>query len=163
MKADDIARKLLSKQESENSRKCENALPTATSSSGSTRMDRSHSVDHHVDRVTDLFARMRSLYRHKANEMVTVIGGQPTLEFKLWCQKTAHLTDQQFAQGVAMMERQEMDARKTGDETWPPSYAGFIGLATMSTKPRSTVTALPAPTDKRLAAERLAQIREILH
>ena len=116
-----------------------------------------------MDRVTDLFARMRSLYRHKANEMVTVIGGQPTLEFKLWLQKTAHLTDQQFAQGVAMMERQEMDARKTVDETWPPSYAGFIGLATMSTKPRSTVTALPAPTDKRLAAERLAQIREILH
>jgi hypothetical protein len=62
-----------------------------------------------------------------------------------------------------MMERQEMDARKTGDETWPPSYAGFIGLATMTTRPRSTVTALPGPTDRQLAAEQLAKIKEMLH
>jgi hypothetical protein len=30
-----------------------------------------------------------------------------------------------------MIERQEQEGRRAGDETWPPSYAGFKGLATM--------------------------------
>lgn len=134
----------------------------ATSSNGSTRADQSPSADHHVNRVTGLFARLRAMYRHKANDLVTVINGQPTLEFKLWLQKTAHLTDLQFEQGVAMLERQEMDARRTGDESWPPSYAGFCGLATMTTKPRSTVEALSHKTDPAVAADAMAKLRNLL-
>ena len=154
--ADDIAKRHLSKRESDSTTRSATSSTAVDSRNGGTPTE-------HAKRVSSLFARLRSIYRHKARDMVPTVDGQPTMEFRLWCQKTAHLTDQQFAQGVAMMERQEMDARKTGDETWPPSYAGFIGLATMSTKPRSTVTALPAPTDKQLAAERMAKIRELLH
>ena len=93
----------------------------------------------------ELFSRLNALYRHKAATefRAKLPDGSPTPEFRLWCQKLAHLTPEQFAQGMRMLERQEADARRAGDETWPPSYAGFIGLATMATKPRSTVTELP--------------------
>ena len=91
-----------------------------------------------------LFTRLRSLYRHKANEFVAEgPDGKPTPEFLLWCTKLQHLTAAQFRQGLDMLERQEAIARRSGDETWPPSYAGFIGLATMRTKPRSTVEPMP--------------------
>lgn len=95
---------------------------------------------------------MATLYRAKANDYKIFNDdekseGGPSLteDFKLWCWKLDHLTPEQFKQGVELMEQQEADARRTGDETWPPSYAGFIGLATMRMGPRSTYIPLPAP------------------
>lgn len=60
-----------------------------------------------------------------------------------------------------MMESQERDARRTGDETWPPSYAGFIGLATMNTGQRKgTYEKLPPPTlTKEERRAELARVR----
>lgn len=89
--------------------------------------------------------------------------GSPTPEFRLWCDKLKHLAPAQFRQGLDMLERQEADKRKTGEDSWPPSYAGFIGLATMSTRPRSTVEPLPERTVSReQAREKLAGILEDL-
>jgi hypothetical protein len=108
--------------------------------------------------VTALYHRIASLYRAKAGDYQ--IGSR---EFDLWCWKLNHLTPEQFAQGVRIMEQQEADARRTGDESWPPSYAGFIGIATMPMKPRSTVEALPASVMSRdEAREKFAGLRAML-
>ena len=109
----------------------------------------------------ELFARLNALYRHKATEFRAKLpDGSHTPEFRLWCQKLAHLTPEQFRQGVELLERQEAAARRTGDETWPPSYAGFLGLATMRTTPRSTVEELPPVMDRAEANKRLAEIMD---
>jgi len=90
---------------------------------------------------------MATLYQNKAGNYLISDGGEYTEDFKLWCWKLNDLTPDQFKQGVEMMEKQEEEGRKTGDETWPPSYAGFIGLATMNTGQRKgTYEALPPPT-----------------
>ena len=108
--------------------------------------------------VTALFHRIASLYRSKAGDYQ--IGSR---EFELWCWKLDHLTPERFAQGVQIMEQQEADARRTGDESWPPSYAGFIGIATMQLKSRSTVEALPASILSRdEAREKFAELRAML-
>jgi hypothetical protein len=78
---------------------------------------------------------MATLYRNKAGDYQILDGDEYTEDFKLLCWKLNDLTPEQFAQGVEMMEYQEQEGRKTGDETWPPSYAGFIGLATMRIGP----------------------------
>lgn len=110
-----------------------------------------------------LFTRLNALYRHKATEFRAKLpDGSPTPEFRLWCQKLSHLTPEQFRQGVELLERQEAAARRTGDETWPPSYAGFLGLATMRTTPRSTVEELPPVMDRDEANKRLAEIMEAI-
>ena len=55
--------------------------------------------------VTDAQARLAraressvtALYRHKATEFRAKLpDGSPTPEFRLWCQKLAHLTPEQF-------------------------------------------------------------------
>ena len=109
-----------------------------------------------------LFTRLNALYRHKAAAefRAKLPDGSPTPEFRLWCQKLSHLTPEQFRQGVELLERQEAEARRTGDDTWPPSYAGFLGLATMRTKPRSTVEELPPVMDRAEANKRLAEIMD---
>lgn len=108
--------------------------------------------------VTALFHRIASLYRAKAGDYQI-----DSREFELWCWKLDHLTPERFAQGVKIMEQQEADARRTGDESWPPSYAGFIGIATMQLKSRSTVEALPASILSRdEAREKFAELRAML-
>lgn len=108
--------------------------------------------------VTILFHRIASLYRAKAGDYQI-----DSREFKTWCWKLNHLTPDQFAQGARIMERQESDARRTGDDSWPPSYAGFIGIATMQLKSRSTVEALPASILSRdEAREKFAALRAML-
>lgn len=102
------------------------------------------------------------MYRHKAADFHVERDGRRTYEFRLWLEKTAGLTDDQFRQGVRLLERQESEARRTGDESWPPSYAGFVGLATMSLTARSTVTALPPPTDRDTAREQMERIKRML-
>ena len=88
--------------------------------------------------------------------------GTPSAEFRLWMRKTAHLTDDQFRQGMKLLESQEADARRSGDETWPPTYAAFCGLARMRTRPRDTREALPQRADKTVAERALNGIREML-
>jgi hypothetical protein len=54
----------------------------------------------------------------------------------VWCAKLDHLTSAQIDHGVRMCELQEEEGRRTGEDTFPPSYAGFIGLATMNSGSR---------------------------
>lgn len=103
---------------------------------------------------------MATLYRAKSKDYVIFDGDSYTEDFKLWCWKLNSLTPEQFRQGVEMMEAQERDARRTGDETWPPSYAGFIGLATMNVgQRRGTYEKLPPP--KLSKAERHEQMAKL--
>lgn len=132
----------------------------------STRHSPSHSDDiaDHNARCLHLFNRLSALYRHRAGEFQPHLpDGSPTPEFRLWCQKLRGLTAAQFRQGLELLERQEADGRRTGDETWPPSYSGFIGLATMSLKPRSTVSPPPTnPVPRDVARQKLAAILETI-
>ena len=136
-----------------------------TTSQSSRGQDRVSNIDanEHLARVSLLFTQLRAMYRHKAGEFVTTRDDKPTYEYRLWLEKTSGLTAEQFAQGVKLLEQQEAAARRTGDESWPPSYAGFVGLATMSMRPRSTVEALPHRADPETAREHMARIREMLH
>ena len=136
-----------------------------TTSQSSRGQDHVSSIDAnaHLARVSRLFTQLRAMYRHKASEFDVERDGRRTYEFRLWLEKTASLTDDQFRQGVKLLEQQEAAARRTGDESWPPSYAGFVGLATMSMRPRSTVEALPHRADPETAREHMARIREMLH
>lgn len=87
------------------------------------------------------------MYRNKALDYQIHDGADYSEDFKLWCWKLNELTPAQFRQGVELMEYQEQQGRRTGDETWPPSYAGFIGLATMRVgPPKGTYERLPPPT-----------------
>ena len=115
--------------------------------------------------VAAVFTKMRLLDRGKAaaDFRVRDESGAETVEFRVWCKEIGHLTPAQFAQGIKIMEQQEADARRTGDESWPPSYAGFIGIATMQLKSRSTVEALPASILSRdEAREKFAELRAML-
>jgi len=102
------------------------------------------------------------LYKAKSKDYEIARDGELTEDFKLWCWKLNELTPEQFKQGVEMMEYQEMEGRKTGDETWPPSYAGFIGLATMHIGQRKgTYERLPPPKlSKQERKFSLQQLRE---
>ena len=48
--------------------------------------------------------------------------------FKLWIEKTGHLTDEQWKRGLKRCEDDLRQSAKTGTECWPPSYAEFIGF-----------------------------------
>lgn len=102
---------------------------------------------------------MATLYQSKAKNYQVRDGDDYSDDFKLWCWKLNDITPAQFAQGVKMMEYQEAEGRKTGDETWPPSYAGFLGMATMATGSRSTFVALPPCTLSK--TERLAMLKSL--
>lgn len=113
--------------------------------------------------MTALFHRLTTLYRNRSKDFVILNSkGGLTFEFATWCEKLAHLKEDQFAQGVLMLERQEAEARRTGNDTWPPSYAGFLGLATMRTESVSTVEELPPVMDRAEANKRLAEIMEAI-
>lgn len=110
-----------------------------------------------------MFASLHALYRHKTRDFAAEgVNGKPSAELLLWMAKTAHLTDDQVRQGVQLLEKQEADARRSGEETWPPAYAAFYGLATMRTRPRDTREALPPRADKAVAERALSGIREML-
>ena len=147
----------------------EKALPMPSGSAGRQSSDSTNSTGSkpwsaETERlVVALFHRLTTLYRNRSKDFAILDADENlTFEFRTWCEKLAHLTEQQFRQGVELLERQEAEARRIGDETWPPSYAGFIGLATMSTKPRSTVTELPAVMGREEANKRLAEIMKAI-
>jgi len=100
------------------------------------------------------------LYQNKASNYQIHNSAEYTEDFKLWCWKLNNLTPAQFRQGVEMMEYQEREGRKTGDETWPPSYAGFIGLATMNIGQRKG-TFKPLPPAKLSKTERKAAMAKL--
>lgn len=48
--------------------------------------------------------------------------------FKLWLDKTVHLTNDQWRRGVDRCENDLRHSARRGDDCWPPSYAEFIGF-----------------------------------
>lgn len=113
-----------------------------------------------------LFGRIGTLYKARAKEYQIYDGDEYSADFKLWCWKLNGLTPAQFKAGVELMEAQEESARRTGDDSWPPSYAGFRGMATMRRgPPAGTFERLPPPSlTKEQRRELLrTQVKAITH
>lgn len=84
-----------------------------------------------VTLINALWDRMTQLYRHK---WVSAEGDkmdhlqQLTENFILWCRKTEGLTDEQWRRGFNRIEHDVRIASTAGDESWPPTYAAFLGF-----------------------------------
>lgn len=81
--------------------------------------------------VSALWQRMRQLFGHKWVSQagpVKLENGRYSPEFLLWCRKLEGLSDEEYQRGFHMLEHKVREAARQGDEEWPPSYAGFIGL-----------------------------------
>lgn len=55
--------------------------------------------------------------------------------FLTWCAKTNHLSDEEWAKGMAKLERKVTADAANGNESWPPSYAEFVGYCRPTTSP----------------------------
>ncbi len=115
------------------------------------------------------FTRMSDLYGPKCKAHGLEIFDQDdkqTEQFKLWCRKCDGLTPSQIASGMKQLEFTCSRNARSGDESWPPSYAEFIGHCTSSWetaahKPFEQL-ALPRRTDaeyREIGKSRLAQLR----
>ncbi len=58
-----------------------------------------------------------------------MIKGLYTSNFQRWCKKTDHLTEEEWTKGFNELERRMTADAGNGRESWPPSYAEFIGYA----------------------------------
>jgi len=81
---------------------------------------------------------MTQLYRHKwsssEGEMLNP-DGKYSDTFMLWCRKTEHLTDDEWAYAFESMERDIAKNKQNGVESWPPSYAEFTAMANKTISP----------------------------
>lgn len=77
-----------------------------------------------------MWERMGQLFGHKWSSQegeITDPAGKFNPRFLLWCLKTAHLTDEDWARGFREVEFRVREAARMGDEIWAPSYAAFLG------------------------------------
>jgi hypothetical protein len=58
----------------------------------------------------------------------TEINGNDSARFKLWCEKTESLTDEQWQRGFRNVEARVRKKSFLGETDWPPTYAEFLGL-----------------------------------
>ena len=58
-----------------------------------------------------------------------------TENFLFWCRKTEEFTDRQWARAFRNLEKEVINKKRSGEESWPPSYAEFIVLATAEDGP----------------------------
>lgn len=79
-------------------------------------------------RMGDLFG---DKWRAKAGGYTDANGGY-TQTFLLWCRKLERLTEKQFNNGMLILEERVKRNGQLGQETWPPSYAEFLGFASPS-------------------------------
>lgn len=61
--------------------------------------------------------------------------GKYSDSFKLWCRKTEHLTDEQWAHGFEQLELLVSKNMAAGQDNWPPSYAEFVVMANKTVSP----------------------------
>lgn len=81
--------------------------------------------------VTALWTRMIQLFGHKWHSNAGPTkhqNGKYTQEFLLWCRKLDGLSDEAYQRGFWMLEHKVKEAARMGEEEWPPSYAGFLGM-----------------------------------
>lgn len=80
--------------------------------------------------INALWERMNQLYRHKWDKAEGPRRNENkkyTANFLLWCRKTEHIDDEGFKRGFDRLETDVREAGRQGDESWPPSYAAFVG------------------------------------
>jgi hypothetical protein len=86
------------------------------------------------------FTRMADLFGPKCKAHGLEIRderGNYTEPFKLWCRKCNGLTPTQITNGMRRVEFDCAKRAQAGDESWPPSYAEFIGLCTANWESRA--------------------------
>lgn len=74
---------------------------------------------------------MRQLFGHKWASQAgpaKLENGHYSNEFLLWCRKLEGISDEQYQRAFQQLEWRVREAKRIGDEEWPPSYAGFLGL-----------------------------------
>lgn len=71
--------------------------------------------------------------------------GKHTQPFLLWCEKTANLTDQQWADGFEVLENRVKQDIEIGRKAYPPSYIEFITFCNMKPKPTRYYKPKPLP------------------
>lgn len=99
---------------------------------------------------------MRQLFGHKWASQAgpaKLENGRYSPEFLLWCRKLQGLSDEEYQRGFTMLEARVREAATLGEEEWPPSYAGFMGLCekpfgSMAHKPFDKSRALEDQTTK---------------
>lgn len=92
--------------------------------------------DETIDLVTLVFGRFADLYHNKCKSHGLLIFltekdeaiGRYSDTFHVWCHKLKHLDQDRVAYGVKRLEGQIAERSRYGEESWPPSYAEFVGL-----------------------------------
>jgi hypothetical protein len=88
-----------------------------------------------------LWKRMGDLYKHRwASQEGEAKNHDGALSenFKLWARKTAKLTDDEWKIGIDEVERRVEKASSQGGDTFPPTYAQFLGYCRPSKSPDGT-------------------------
>lgn len=118
--------------------------------------------------VSALFVRFADLYgelaKSKGFEIRRENSKELTREFQLWCLKLKDLEDQHFANGIEQLEKDIAKNAIEGKQSYPPSYAEFIGLANRTTQvshpSHKSWAGLPKPT--MTVEARKAEMKKIL-
>ena len=87
--------------------------------------------------VSALWAKMSFLFPNKweSSQGELVVDGVPSEGFLIWLNKTSELTDDQWKLGVESLEKLVERNSTNGKESWPPSYAEFLGLCRPTVSP----------------------------
>lgn len=118
--------------------------------------------------VSALFVRFADLYgelaKSKGFEIKRKGSTELTREFQLWCLKLKDLDDAQFVKGIEQLEKDIAKNAIEGKQSYPPSYAEFIGLANRTTQvshpSHRSWAGLPKPT--MTVEARKAEMKKIL-
>ncbi len=119
-----------------------------------------------VTLINALWDRMEQLFRHRwsSAEGEKFKDGQLTQNFLMLCRKTEELTNEQWRRGFDQLEKRVSDAARQGDESWPPTYAEFVGLC-QEHKEQQPLTALTSdfspvcPSAMKLSAKEKKRLR----
>lgn len=55
--------------------------------------------------------------------------------FIFWARKTEHLSDKEWTEAFAELERKVVVEARSGKDPWPPSYAEFVAMAKKTISP----------------------------
>jgi hypothetical protein len=105
---------------------------------------------------------MTRLYGYKwtSREGEVDIDLPDSLGFKLWLEKTGHLTNEQWKKGIDRCEKNLRYAARSGDDCWPPSYAEFIGYCDETSSGMYKLFKISTPESKERKNKRRAKGRQ---
>jgi len=101
--------------------------------------------------MLDLFEALARLFQGQCKAQGLEIkeeDGKYTQTFQTWCRKLyeADITKDEMRAGIKHLEESCRDAVRTGNEVWPPGYAGFIGHCRAQKERYHFLKRLPPPT-----------------